>query len=77
MNDESEAYHLADIEECRGSSYREPYTYKGERYRVRSLNNSIEAPKRRNAKAKVGDKAIARYVASNSRKSPTSRSSVP
>ena len=56
MNDETEAYHLADIEECRDSSYSEPYAYMGLRYRVKSLDNSIEAPKRRNAKAKVGEK---------------------
>ncbi len=56
MNDETEAWHLADIEECRDSSYREPYVYKGERYRVKRLDNSIETPKRRNAKARVGDK---------------------
>lgn len=54
MNDETEAYHLADIEECRGNSNRENYIYQGKRYRVKRINNSQEVPKRRNEKAKVG-----------------------
>lgn len=54
MNDETEAYHLADIEECRGDYNRENYIYQGKRYRVKRINNSQEVPKRRNEKAKVG-----------------------
>lgn len=55
MNDETEAYHIADIEECRGDT-EYPYTqpYQGCRYRVKKLDNSIEVPKRRNEKANVG-----------------------
>ena len=54
MNDETEAYHLADIEECRGGYDSSDYHYQGKRYRVKELNNSQEAPKRRNERAKVG-----------------------
>lgn len=50
MNDETEAYHLADIEECRGN-YCSNYSY--QRHRTRRINNSQEAPKRRNEKAEV------------------------
>ena len=54
MNDETEAYHLADIEECRGDYDDSSYSYQGKRYRVKEINNSQEAPKRCNEKAKVG-----------------------
>lgn len=55
MIDETEAWHIADIEECLGNvDYHDNYSYQGKRYRVRQLNNSQEAPKRLNEKAKVG-----------------------
>ena len=54
MNDDTEAYHLADIEECRCDYGDSDYSYHGKRYRVQSLGNSQEVPKRRNEKAKVG-----------------------
>lgn len=54
MNDETEAYHLADIEECIGDYDDSSYSYQGKRYRVKEINNSQEAPKRRNENAKVG-----------------------
>lgn len=53
MNDETEAYHLADIEESR-DEYDSDCNYQGKRYRVKSLGNSHEAPKRRNEKARIG-----------------------
>ena len=54
MNDETEAWHLADIEECRGDYNREDCIYQDKRYRVKEINSSQEAPKRRNEKAKIG-----------------------
>lgn len=54
MNDETEAYHLADIEECRGDYDSNDYSYQGRRYRVKEISNSQEIPKKRNEKAKVG-----------------------
>lgn len=54
MNDDTEAWHLADIEECRDDYDSHSYSYQSKRYRVKDLNNSQEAPKRRNEKAKVG-----------------------
>ena len=55
MNDETEAYHLADIEECRGDyDSHSDFHYQGKRYRVKEINNSQESPKRHNEKAKVG-----------------------
>lgn len=54
MNDETEAYHLADIEECIGDYGSSDYSHQCKRYRVKELSNSQEAPKRRNEKAKVG-----------------------
>ena len=54
MNDETEAYHLADIEESRDDYDSINYSYQYKRCRVKELSNSQEAPKRRNEKAKVG-----------------------
>ena len=54
MNDETEAYHLADIEESRDDYDSINYNYQYKRCRVKELSNSQEAPKRRNEKAKVG-----------------------
>ena len=54
MNDETEAYHLADIEESRDDYDIINYSYQYKRCRVKELSNSQEAPKRRNEKAKVG-----------------------
>lgn len=55
MNDETEAWHLADIEECRGNiDCHDNYSYQGKRYRIREINNSQEAPKKRNEKARIG-----------------------
>lgn len=54
MNDETEAYHLADIEEGRGNYDSNDYSYQSKRHRVKEINNSQEAPKRRNEKVKVG-----------------------
>ena len=34
MNDETEAYHLADIEEGRGNYDSNDYSYQGKRHRV-------------------------------------------
>lgn len=53
MNDDTEAYHLAGIEDCRGD-YDSNYIYQNKRYREQSLGNSQEVPKKRNEKAKVG-----------------------
>lgn len=56
MFDESEAYHIADIECCRGG-YDEDYRPHPMCYRSRKkkLGKSIEAPKIRNEKAQVGE----------------------
>lgn len=52
MNDETEAYHLGDIEESRSSSN---YSYHLERKILSRLGNSIESPRKRNERAKIGD----------------------
>lgn len=53
MNADTEAYHLADIVESRGD-YDDQNHYQNKRYRVQSLCNGHEVPKKRNEKANVG-----------------------
>lgn len=55
MNDETEAYHLADIEECRGNiDYFNDHLYSMNRYRIKHLGLGIEIPKKRNESSNVG-----------------------
>lgn len=53
MNDETEAWHLADIDD--GVYDCDDYRYAGFRSRKSRLDNGIEAPKLRNEKAQVGE----------------------
>lgn len=62
MSDESETWHTADMEDCRDDYHYcdndycdNNRTYPTERRILSKLNNSIEAPKKRNEKAKVGE----------------------
>lgn len=51
MNDDTEAWALADTEECRCDINT---GYQGKRTRLSCLDNGIESPKKRNEKSKVG-----------------------
>lgn len=57
MNDETEAWALSDIDDGEYKYPFEGYEIFGTGYRSRKpkLNNSIEAPKARNEKAKIGE----------------------